>query len=187
MIGVQRQVNNLFAGVNKIKEFQECRASLGLPDSTSAEVQALSSLNEIFVTYKAIHMVEEDRLDQLLDRAHQYHNSVVFAIEEARRRSLRLDATLERVEDYNLCNKRSPAAMLNKGQLAALDREMMALTDELDDSLPRKRKKSRKTKKRTKGLAKKLGASRKSTEQDFEASVEYHGNGPKLGYFPVAK
>ncbi|KFY03795.1 hypothetical protein O988_01206 [Pseudogymnoascus sp. VKM F-3808] len=132
MIGVQRQVNNLFSGVNKIKEFQECRASLGLPDPTSAEGQALSSLNEIFVTYKAIHMVEEDRLDQLLDRAHQYHNGVVFAIEEARRRSLRLDATLERVDDYNLCNKRSPAAMLNKGQLAALDREMMALTEELE-------------------------------------------------------
>ncbi|OBT85503.1 hypothetical protein VE02_07355 [Pseudogymnoascus sp. 03VT05] len=157
---VHREVNKLFIGINKSTDFHECRVSLHLPDPSSVERQPLLELNRIFATYKAIQVIEERRLEEMLEAAEEYQNNVEGAMEEARLWNRGLDAALDNAKEYRLFNKRAIAAM--NGEY-----------DEMGQSPRRKRQKSEK---RRKGLGKKLGAHRKSIIEDFEAPEEYHGD-----------
>ncbi|KFY99642.1 hypothetical protein V498_00594 [Pseudogymnoascus sp. VKM F-4517 (FW-2822)] len=176
LIGVQREVDNLFISIDDSNEFQECRASLGLPDPTTEESEALLSLNKVFATYKAVRVVEERRLEELVDSAQEYRSNVNRAIAEVRRRNQGLDSALENLDDYKLYNKRIRNA---------LERELSALNGIPDDNPHKRKRRSRKSDRRGRGLGKKLGALRKTTIEDFEAPEEYHGDGPKLGTFRV--
>ncbi|OBT41280.1 hypothetical protein VE00_08444 [Pseudogymnoascus sp. WSF 3629] len=168
--GVHYEVSKLYTSINKSSEFHECRASLRIPDPASVERQPLLDLNRIFAIYKAIQVIEERRLDDLLETAGEYQNNVESAMEEARLWNQGLDAALDNSKEYRLFNKRAIAAM--NGEYDEMNRSP-------------KRKKSRRSEKRRKGMGKKLGAHRKSIIEDFEAPEEYHGDGPKLGSFRV--
>lgn len=173
VVGVQHEVDKLFSGIDSSNEFQECRASLRLPDPADVDIQALPGLNQVFATYTAIRVVEEKRLEDLFDSAQEYQSSVTHAMAEARIWNQGLDSALESVENFKLYNRRVMGALdiLNRVQ---------------DDTLHKsKRKTSRRSEKRVKGLGKMLGAHRQTTIEDIEAPVEYHGDGPKLGSFRV--
>ncbi|ELR06034.1 hypothetical protein VC83_02262 [Pseudogymnoascus destructans] len=169
--GVHREVNKLYTSINKSSDFHECRTSLRIPDPTSVACQPLLDLNRVFATYKAIQVIEERRLDVLLESAEEYQSSIEHSMEVARLWNRGLDAALTNAKEYRLFNKRAIAAM--NGEY-----------DEMNQS-PKRR--SRKSEKRRKGMGKKLGAHRKSIIEDFEDPVEYHGDGPKLGTFPFAR
>lgn len=176
LIGVQREVDNLFISIDDSNEFQECRASLGLPDLTTGESEALLSLNKVFATYKAVRAVEERRLEELVDSAQEYRSRVNRAIAEVRRRNQGLDSVLENLDDCKLYSKRIRNA---------LERELSVLNEAPDDKPHKRKRRSQKSDRRGRGLGKKLGALRKTTIEDFEAPEEYHGDGPKLGTFRV--
>ncbi|KFY25137.1 hypothetical protein V493_04819 [Pseudogymnoascus sp. VKM F-4281 (FW-2241)] len=178
VIGVQFEVDNLFSSIESSCEVQECRASLRLRDPASAESLALLGLNRIFATYKAIRVVEERRLEELLDSAQEYQSSVVHAMTEVKLLSRAVDGAFDHLIDYKIYNKR----LMN-----AFDKEMSALNGALDDKLQkRRRKKSRKSDRRGRGLGKKLGAHRQTTIENFEAPEGYNDGGPTLGSFRVA-
>ncbi|OBT66097.1 hypothetical protein VE03_05066 [Pseudogymnoascus sp. 23342-1-I1] len=174
MIGIEREIDNLFTSIDNSNEFQECRASLRLPDPASVESQALLGLNKVFTTYKAIRAVEERRLEELVDSAQEYQDNIDRATAEVRLWNQGLDAALETLEDYKLYSKR----LMN-----AFVREMSALNEAHDDKLQNRRRRNRQSDRRGRGLGKKLGAPRKTTIEDFE--VLESGDGPKLGSFRV--
>lgn len=176
VIGVQREVDRVFSSINDSSEVQECLASLRLPAPANEESQALVSLNKVFATYRAIRVVEEQRLEDLLDSAEEYRSGVVNAMAEVGLWNRGLNAALDTVDAYKVYNKRV---------MDGVARDVIALKAHAEMLQIGKRKKSRKSEKRVKGLGKKLGAHRKTTIEDFEAPVEYHGGGPKLGSFRV--
>lgn len=167
--GVHYEVSKLYTSINKSSEFHDCRASLCIPDPASVERQPLLDLNRIFAIYKAIQVIEERRLDVILETAEEYQNKVESAMEEARLWNQGLDAALDNSKEYKLFNKRAIAAM----------------NGEYDERNQSPKRKSRRSEKRRKGMGKKLGAHRKSIIEDFEAPEEYHGDGPRLGTFRV--
>ncbi|KFY43951.1 hypothetical protein V494_01714 [Pseudogymnoascus sp. VKM F-4513 (FW-928)] len=164
-IAAQLKIEQLFSEVLDSREYQTCRASLGLPDPSNEEGQALIGLNKTFGTYKGIRSQETQRVEDILDRAKEYMGSIVEATYEASKRNEGVEEALDRLDDYKTYNKRV----------------MAAWAAEHDGNQKRGRQKSR----RVKGMGKKLGAYRKSTIEDFEDPEGDHGNGPKLGSFPI--
>ncbi|OBT91993.1 hypothetical protein VE01_09927 [Pseudogymnoascus verrucosus] len=167
--GVHHEISKLYASINKSSDFHECRTSLRIPDPTSVEFQPLLDLNMIFATYKAIQVIEDRRIDVLLESAEEYQSSIEHTIKVTRLWNEGLDAALDTAKEYRLFNKRAIAAM----------------NGEYDEMCQSPKRRSRKSEKRRKGMGKKLGAHRKSIIEDFEAPEEFHGDGPKLGSFRV--
>ncbi|KFY13948.1 hypothetical protein V492_02961 [Pseudogymnoascus sp. VKM F-4246] len=164
-IAAQLKIEQLFSEVLDSREYQTCRASLGLPDPSNEEGHALIGLNKTFGTYKGIRSQETQRIEDILDRAKEYMGSIVEATYEASKRNEGVEEALDRLDDYKTYNKRV----------------MAAWAAEHDWDQKRGRQKSR----RVKGMGKKLGAYRKSTIEDVEDPEGHHGDGPKLGSFPI--
>ncbi|KFY11681.1 hypothetical protein V491_07100 [Pseudogymnoascus sp. VKM F-3775] len=166
----QYRMDHLFSNVYDTREFQDCRASLHLPDPASGESKDLFSLNRVFAIYKGIGVMEMRRTEDLLENAEEYHRSVIDAVADARVGNRGLDAAFERLDEYKAYNKRVMTAYV-KGQ---------------DEKLRKHNRRVRKSERQMKGLRKKLGAYRTSTIEDFEDPIGPDGDSPKLGSFALA-
>jgi hypothetical protein len=116
-------------------------------------------------------MIEEERLNDLLEYACEYQAGLAWATDDVTVINRSLDVTIGKVENHDLYGRcRDLMAILNKGDLCALDRLGVPLNDTIEERhlKPKRRQRAERRARRLEG--------------ELDAT---DGSVPKIGYFNV--